>query len=361
MIKVVLIDDEKPALRELEYLLKEYKEITVLGSYSNPVTAMKIIEQEKPQAVFLDINMPQIMGTELAVKIKEESPATELIFTTAFAQYAVLAFEIQAIDYLLKPISTARLALTLRRLSEKFSDSNQTKRLQIRSLGSFQIGWMDQEPLKWRAQKNKELFAFLLHHYKRSISKDEVIDCLWPEDDPQRAIRQLYNGIYYIRMTLENYGIDKSLIAIDHNYQIKLGILDWDLGNFYTQYRQLAKHDLAALLEMYELYHGDYLAEEYYPWADFERERLCQMYEQCMIRLSLKYMELQQYEKAEDMLIRAYHKNPFTEKITELLLTLYKITDNRTRAVKHYEDYAKLLFRELGIHPDDKIRRLVIL
>ena len=357
MITAVLVDDMRPALRELEFLLKEFPEISITGIYTDPLTAIEKIGEQKPQAVFLDINMPQLRGIDAASRILDLSPDTDIVFVTAYDEYAVEAFEVHALDYLLKPVSPERLKKTAERLMKRkplLRESNK-RQLQIKCLGRFQVAWEGEEPIKWRAEKTRELFAFLLHKQGKNISKDELLDKLWPEDEPEKAIRQLYNGIYHIRKALEQYGIDRSLISIDSSYHLKLGSVFYDVQRLYELGKGAPAGGIEALEEAESLYAGDYLQDEDYPWAFFERENIGKLFQQCLLRLSEQYIVEKQFVKAENALIKAYRRNPYEEIITELLLRLYAETGEKSKAVRHFNAYAKLLMEELGIQPDDKL------
>lgn len=357
MITAVLVDDMRPALRELEFLLTKYPEISITGMYTDPLTAIEKIGEQKPQAVFLDINMPQLRGIDAASRILDISPDTDIIFVTAYDEYAVEAFEVHAMDYLLKPVSPERLKKTAERLIKSKSlvrESNKRK-LQINCLGHFQVAWEGEEPIKWRTEKTRELVAFLLHKQGTNISKDELLDKLWPEDEPEKAIRQLYNGIYHIRKALEQYGIDRSLISIDSSYHLKLGSVIYDVRRFYELGKGAPAGGIDSLEEAESLYAGDYLQHEDYPWAFFERENIEKLFLQCLIRLSEQYVVKKQFVRAENTLMKAYRKNPYEEIITELLLRLYTETGEKSKAVRHFNSYAKLLTEELGIKPGDKL------
>lgn len=106
MIKVVIIDDERLARVELQNLLTEISGIQVVGQASFVEEALEIIEKEKPDLLFLDINMPEKSGFDLLEELVE---VPYFIFTTAYDEYALKAFEVGAVDYLLKPIQTQRL------------------------------------------------------------------------------------------------------------------------------------------------------------------------------------------------------------------------------------------------------------
>ncbi|HEX3043462.1 MAG TPA: LytTR family DNA-binding domain-containing protein [Bacillota bacterium] len=124
-MKLILVDDEELALEELGYFLKQTPEIEIIGSYTDPAAALEKIITQEPEAVFLDIEMPELNGfllAELILKMKEK---TRIVFATAFDAYAIKAFEIGAIDYVLKPLSKERLEITLRKLMKDMERGNQ--------------------------------------------------------------------------------------------------------------------------------------------------------------------------------------------------------------------------------------------
>ncbi|WP_378954669.1 response regulator [Pelosinus sp. sgz500959] len=124
ILKTILIDDERPALKVLEHLLKQYNEIQILGSFTNSEEALEMIYNNYIDLVFLDIDMPKTNGIEIAKRIISANLNTNIIFVTAYAHFALEAFEVNATDYIMKPVSKKRLDTTIERLSKKFSLSN---------------------------------------------------------------------------------------------------------------------------------------------------------------------------------------------------------------------------------------------
>ena len=104
-MKIIIIDDEAPARELIRRYLQEYRHIEIVGEADNGFTAMKIIREQNPQLIFLDVQMPKLTGFEM-LELMDEPPA--IIFSTAFDQYAIRAFELNAVDYLLKPFSKER-------------------------------------------------------------------------------------------------------------------------------------------------------------------------------------------------------------------------------------------------------------
>lgn len=113
MKTIIIIDDEKDARDLLKQYISEHKELTIIGEASNGTDAITIINQLKPDTIFLDIQMPGVNGFEVLTKL-EEIP--EVIFSTAYDQYAIKAFEVHAIDYLLKPYGQKRFESSLSRI-----------------------------------------------------------------------------------------------------------------------------------------------------------------------------------------------------------------------------------------------------
>src|SRR5215212_4239054 len=115
-ITTVVVDDEQLACDELSYLLKDFPEIEVIATGSNGLQAVDLIEKLEPELVFLDVQMPGLDGTGVVRRLREkELDPPHFIFVTAHDHYAVEAFRLEAMDYLLKPVDKGRLAETIDR------------------------------------------------------------------------------------------------------------------------------------------------------------------------------------------------------------------------------------------------------
>lgn len=116
-IPTVLADDEEPALNELTFLLAEYPEIEIVARATNGLEAVERIEALEPDLVFLDVQMPGLDGLGVINKLKADGgPQPAFVLCTAFEQYALEAFRVEALDYLLKPVEKDRLAITVDRV-----------------------------------------------------------------------------------------------------------------------------------------------------------------------------------------------------------------------------------------------------
>jgi two-component system LytT family response regulator len=116
LINTLIVEDEQLALERLSLLLRDNPDIQLIGSARTGQEAAALIDSQKPELVFLDIQLPDLSGLDL-LHIISHQPL--IIFTTAYNQYAVQAFELQAVDYLLKPFSPDRLNSAIKRVKEK--------------------------------------------------------------------------------------------------------------------------------------------------------------------------------------------------------------------------------------------------
>lgn len=114
--RIIIVEDERPARDLLKNYLEDFPEMELVGEYDNGFDGLKAINEIKPDAIFLDVQMPKLTGFEL-LEVLEHQP--EVIFTTAYDQFAIRAFERNAVDYLLKPFSKERFKEAITKLSSR--------------------------------------------------------------------------------------------------------------------------------------------------------------------------------------------------------------------------------------------------
>jgi two-component system response regulator LytT len=125
-LSVVIVDDEALARRELRYLLERVGDVEIVAEASNGIEAVQTIRSQAPDAVFMDVQMPGLDGFAVLKRLLENDKVRmpEVVFATAFDQYAVRAFEVNAIDYLLKPFEERRVALAVDKLRTRRSEAS---------------------------------------------------------------------------------------------------------------------------------------------------------------------------------------------------------------------------------------------
>ena len=131
-INTIIVDDEKPAREELAFLLKSFPEINLLAQGKNGLEAINLIKEHSPDLLFLDVQMPGLDGFGVLKKLVERKlKVPHVVFATAFDQYAVQAFDVNAVDYILKPFDKARIAKAVQKAKKEIeAQTSPTERLE---------------------------------------------------------------------------------------------------------------------------------------------------------------------------------------------------------------------------------------
>ena len=132
-INTIIVDDEKPAREELAYLLKGFPEINVIGQGKNGVDAFNLIKEHAPDLVFLDVQMPGLDGFGVLKRLVERKVRMpHVVFATAFDHYAVQAFDVNAVDYVLKPFDKSRISKAIHKARREIeAQTSPTERLEL--------------------------------------------------------------------------------------------------------------------------------------------------------------------------------------------------------------------------------------
>jgi two-component system response regulator LytT len=138
-INTIIVDDERPARDELAFLLKSFPEISLIAQGKNGLEAVTLVKEHEPDLLFLDVQMPGLDGIGVIKKLVERKlRVPEIIFATAYDHYAVHAFEVSAVDYVLKPFDKARIAKAIQR-AKKHIEANDTAAERLENLAN-QVG-----------------------------------------------------------------------------------------------------------------------------------------------------------------------------------------------------------------------------
>lgn len=155
-IATLIVDDEKPARDELAFLLKSLPDINIIGQARNGLEAVNLIKEKSPDLVFLDVQMPGLDGFGVLKRLVDKKvKLPHIVFATAFEEYAVEAFEVSAVDYLLKPFDKARIARAVAR-ARKFLESPPAASERLETLLE-QIGVRPAAPAKLLVKANNRM------------------------------------------------------------------------------------------------------------------------------------------------------------------------------------------------------------
>lgn len=370
-MRAILIDDEKPALVHLENLLNKDGSIEVVGKYTFAQAGIDHLKRDKTDMVFLDIGMPEINGLEAAEYIQQIDHKIKIIYITAYSEYALEAFELNALDYVLKPIVPVRFQKTLDRIRDTIPSSSTIKVEETSDVVevlcfkrlTLQDGHPDGKKLKWRTMKAQELFAFLLHHKSEWVSKEKIIDALWPEYTEEKATTHLHTSVYQIRKLLKEWGITTKLEYAQEGYRLNQEGISNDVDRFEAgiqvdkDYAEDCYHQNERLLS---LYRGDYLEEHDYPWASIRRQTLLQAYMNLLFTTAQYEIDHNREQQAIQRLLGAWQKDPYSEEICRLLMTAYARIGHYAVLTSCYKNFVNLLQHDLAIEPDHETVQLYL-
>ncbi|MCX7842219.1 MAG: response regulator [Clostridia bacterium] len=274
-MKVILVDDEITLLEELQLQLKGYGGITVAGAYTDPLEALKNVETTKPDCALLDIEMGVMNGIELATKLVELCPGIEVLFITAYNNYAAQAFDVNAVDYILKPVRPERLARAMEKIKSRMKRAvvQPEAQLKIMSFGTFEV-FLGDTSIKWPRTKARELLAYLLQNEGCWIGKFRICDDLWRDFSPEKAVANLQTAVWALRKALKDIGCSGLNIEYSQDkYILNMKEAIWDKKQFDNFFRDFCSGSRTAGQACLKLYRGEYLQDEDWPWSDYDRER----------------------------------------------------------------------------------------
>ncbi|AIQ57442.1 hypothetical protein PBOR_11285 [Paenibacillus borealis] len=369
MIRAVIIDDEKPALDVLHYLLQRDGRVEVIGAFQRPLEALEQIQVLQPDIVFMDMEMPLMNGVELAGILLETVRDLEVVFVTAHNAYAVEAFRIEALDYLLKPPTPVQLDRAVTRYQKKRRlPAEQEMRMPLKparivSFGGFYVlsAGGQEDKVKWRTYKSKELMSFLFLKGAAYVPKGQIIQALWPECSDVQAHSNLHTTLYKMKTALKKAEVHVDIHFKGGSYRMEIAGAAGDLWEFEDFAR---RNDPLTLLTVpkyeyiLELYQGELFADDDYWWSNSKRAEMLGFY----VMLSKK---LCSYFIAEGRLKEAMHrvhllldKSPLDEEAHELLMGIYFRQKDRISLIRHYHAMKELLSNELGLEPKESVRQL---
>lgn len=360
-MKVILVDDEELSLKRLGDMLNEISGVEICGRFLTADEALQYIEKNKVDAVFLDICIPEVDGLTLASKIQGIDGSVDVVFVTGFDDYAVTAFELEATDYLMKPISKHRLEKTIERLQRSIVDHQKAQGLQINCFGGFQVSTSNDDSsfINWRSPKTEELFAYLI--FKQRASRDEIVNTLWDGLDPDKASKNINTTVYYIRKTLSLYGLDKCIVTTHKEIRINTDLIHCDLYELEELLNNRLKNNEFAKIadRLIELYKGELFQSKAYEWS-FTKSRSIENYVVSFLMNTANYhLDNQNDQTAERIYKRVLEIDPINEEACGSLMRICIKTGRKSEAQRLYFWLENLLINELGERPQEKLKKLL--
>ena len=367
MLNAVIVDDEIPVLNLLKMFLQKTGQVNVLETFTEPLAVLDKISKIKPDVVFLDIEMPEMNGLELASRLTEQDDELMVVFVTGYNQYALEAFHVNALDYLLKPVnlnSIQRCVLRLLKLKGLGHQQNFVGNSQrICCFGDFEV-YGNNGLVKWATRKVEEMLAYFIVYRDSNIDGWSLGEFLWPEEEPDKVKTNLHTSLYRLRKTIKEEGLSIDITSKNSGkgfYRCSLGQCSCDLVEFEEvtiKNNSLNKSRIEEFERVCALYRDDLFSKKNYCWCESKKEWLQQFYLKMLKNMALFYVDEGLYQKAIDKLLTAIAKAPFDEEIHKSLLKVYGTQNNRALLIRCYEEFKIRLYKEMGVEPQAETQKL---
>lgn len=260
-MRAIYVDDEQPALENFRYTAAHIEEITQLELFDDGRKALEYARKNAVDIAFLDMEMPGIHGLALALRLREINEHTRVIFITAFSQYALDAWKVDANGYVLKPYSVNEIRKELKKCMYRPLPS---QKIVIHTIPGLALS-VNGRAVQITGEKPRELFALLVDQAEHGLTAGEGIACLWPDRFGDSSTKSLFRMTYKrLADALELEGIGHILASTDKRRYLRTEEVDCDL------YRILSGDEQTAAK-----YNGQYLQE--YSWAEERNGQLYRM------------------------------------------------------------------------------------
>jgi len=260
VFSAILVDDEDLSRESLEYALKRVAPNAEIYSTSNVKEALKFVKTNGVDVAMLDINMPEMDGLTLAKEMKDARPEVNIIFVTAYSEYAVDAFKQHESGYLLKPAKPEDIERELQRLEmvdrTPAAKNEQTKGFYIQCFGRFEI-FQDGKPIVFGRSAEKEILAYLVSLHGAGCNTNEICGALWEDSVTQKKRKDYFRVlINSLKKNLEDLGLNDFLIKQRNYFAI-------DPDKVKCDYFDFLNGDIDAV----NAYHGQFMTQ--YTWSEY--------------------------------------------------------------------------------------------
>ncbi len=268
---------------------------------------------------------------------------------TAFLDKIILRLGKTAIPMLSELASGAAKAVQLRAKAllaqvQPHTDTQQDI-LHIRTFGACEIVLTEnQQPLMWKTAKAAEIFLYFIKNTNTDLSKDAILEDLWPETNPEKTSKRLHTYVYQIRKTLQAIGLDANFVYKNKGYTISSAQICCD-ANAFVALLQAARHEktetvkISKMEQAVQLYQGDYLQGLYSQWVLEARNQFELLLIHARKELAALYLAKQDYSAAEKHLLAILTIDPLCKEVHDSLVDVYKQSGNRAAAVQQQQRY----------------------
>nr|MBQ4318792.1 response regulator [Clostridia bacterium] len=366
MFRVIIVDDERSAINMLEKAVNTDPRLSIVGKFTYHGDAVEYVKNNPVDIAFLDIEMPEVKGIELAKMLSAISPRLDIIITTAYSEYALSAYQAHVIGYLLKPVDPEELRAQIDILDRRYDRSADDQknaqvgvkeRLKITCFGEFSC--FGSSAARWKTARAEELFALLVHNAGRPRTKLQLYEMLWPDIIPDNADNMFYVACTYVRNTMRDIGYPEVFCRDRDKYYIDTEQIDCDAYTFSRYAESFGFLGFDELRSLIGLYHGFYMEGKTYKWCEEPRRRYAAIYRSVQLRLAQLHKEQGDLTKTKEILEDLLRDEPCNEDAMEQMLLILLRGGNYDKASALYKNYRRHLLSDFGISEvSSRIQRL---
>ncbi len=367
-MRTILVDDEPAMHLILRKMLAKLPGVQVAGAFRDAESALAYLRVNPDIGlVFADISMQGENGLMFAAKLEALELPVQVVFVTSHKEFALEAYDLTVLDYLVKPVSQERLARTVQRaltydLAKKSSHEANAAPAQfvVTALGDMTIS-NGTSRIKWTSRKCTELFAYLLLNRGKRIPRSRLLaDIFGDSEQSAGAVNYLNTTVYQLRKSLESLGAQGAIRSENDGYALEWKEPVIDFADFEREVEALPIIDagnIDAAIRTERLYTGELFGDKAYLWATSETERYAGLYASFARRLADAFLQQGDPSAASKLLLKLKEHNPFDESIVRQLIAIRNRLGDIKGSTDLYRDYVKLLDQELGIRPSEELTR----
>jgi two-component SAPR family response regulator len=257
-MNIMAVDDEPLALMELKSVIMEARPDSTIYCFNTPSEALEYAKKNRIDISFLDIEMGEMNGLQLAKSLKDIYGKTNIIFVTGYSRYALDAFALNASSYLMKPVAVKAVNEAIECLRHPVKPTNE-KRLHVQTFGNFEV-FADNKPVCFSRLKTKELFAYLINRNGALCSNNEIAGVIWEGKDDSSSLKSLFrNLVADLIKSLDAAGCRNIIIKQRGHIGVVVDKISCDLYDFYAGINV-------------NRYMGEFMVQ--YNWAEFSNAYL---------------------------------------------------------------------------------------
>jgi len=361
VIRAVLIDNEPLALHYFQNKLQVFQQIQIIQTFTSVEVFLNELPSIEFEVLFLEVKLKELSGLEVADIIKTERPHVSVVFITSHHEFALQAYEIGGLDYLLKPISHARLEKTVTRIEHEFSIQQMLQQatqtlLNVQCFDQFAV-YSNKSLVAFKTEKTKELFAYFILHPNIPIHRDYLIEILWPDLDYVRAKSNLHTALSYLRKTLNTIGYENCIVFSNKYYIFEKPSLVCDLYDFQKLHEDFSRLEFPSISLIHQclaIYKNGLFVFDDYEWAKAYKDRLTKSYIE-LLEKGFQTTVFSDSDKAIEFLHALLEYDPYNEqKLEHYLYTLIQ-AGLHEQAHKIFLTYKQKLKEDLALAPSSTL------